>query len=156
MENHQLQQLTEEISIKYFKRLFRHHAIFNPRLRSTGGRYLLSSHNIEINKKYYDELGMDELVGIIKHELCHYHLHLENKGYKHRDHDFKELMKQVGAPRFCNTLTSFKARKPRAVWVYQCSSCGQQFTRKRRINTAKYVCGRCKGKLVLLDRLTPN
>ena len=28
---------------------------------------------------------MEELIGIIKHELCHYHLHLEGKGYQHRD-----------------------------------------------------------------------
>ncbi|RFU67374.1 SprT family protein [Peribacillus saganii] len=156
MDNQQLQQLTEEISIKYFQRLFRHHATFNPRLRSTGGRYLLISHNIEINKKYFEELGMDELIGIIKHELCHYHLHIENKGYKHRDRDFKELMQEVGAPRFCNPLTSTKARKPGAIWIYQCTSCGQQFTRRRRINTSKYVCGRCKGKLSLLDQLTRN
>ena len=76
-------------SLKKYLRIFLisdfiHQALFNPRLITTGGRYLLYSHNIEINKKYLDQLGMDELIGIIKHELCHYHLHLEGKGYKHR------------------------------------------------------------------------
>lgn len=33
---------------------------------------------------------------IIKHELCHYHLHLRGMGYKHRDADFKTLLAQVG------------------------------------------------------------
>ena len=52
------------------------------------------SHNIEINKKHYEEFGIEELIGIIKHELCHYHLHIEKRGYKHRDQDFKELLKK--------------------------------------------------------------
>ncbi|MGW6300597.1 SprT family protein, partial [Peribacillus butanolivorans] len=52
MDNQQLQKLVEDISKKDFQKAFRHLACFNPRLRTTGGRYLLRSHNIEINKKY--------------------------------------------------------------------------------------------------------
>src|SRR5213080_459053 len=104
MENHQLQLLVEKISISFFGKPFRHLAIFNPKLRSTGGRYLLGTHNIEINKKYLVQLGEDELIGIIKHELCHYHLHLEGKGHQHRDPEFKMLLKKVEAPRFCTSL----------------------------------------------------
>ena len=81
MTNEELQRLVEDISWEYFKRKFEHEASFNPRLRTTGGRYLLSSHNIEINKTYYEMMGLDELIGIIKHELCHYHLHLLNYEY---------------------------------------------------------------------------
>ena len=88
MNQEQLQKLVEDISVTTFKKRFVHSAYFNSRLRTTGGRYLLQSHNIEINKKYYDEQGVEELVGIIKHELCHYHLHLEKKGYQHKDPDF--------------------------------------------------------------------
>ena len=80
MEQQELQSLVEKISVESFGKPFRHIASFNPRLRSTGGRYLLGTHNIEINKKYYEQLGVKELVGIIKHELCHYHLHLEGRG----------------------------------------------------------------------------
>ncbi|MFP3491042.1 SprT family protein, partial [Staphylococcus sp. SIMBA_130] len=75
---------------------FRHKAMFNARLKTTGGRYMLRSHNLEFNQKHYDEFGQDELIGIIKHELCHYHLHLQKKGYKHQDKDFKRLLKDVG------------------------------------------------------------
>ena len=50
------------------------------------------------------QLGEKELIGIIKHELCHYHLHLEGKGYQHQDQEFKKLLKKVGAPRFCTPL----------------------------------------------------
>ncbi len=39
MTEAQLQKLVEEISLKFFRRPFRHRAIFNKRLKTTGGRY---------------------------------------------------------------------------------------------------------------------
>ncbi len=146
MEQLKLQQLVEEISIKSFGRPFKHQAVFNNRLRTTGGRYLLRTHNIELNRKYLEELGSDELVGIIKHELCHYHLHLEGKGYKHRDADFRKLMKQVGAPRHCSALPSAKKAET-FKHFYLCKSCGFSYKRKRRVDTKRYRCGRCNGRL---------
>lgn len=157
MKDEDLQVLIETISEREFGRPFRHKALFNPRLRTTGGRYLLRSHNIEINKKYLDQLGEKELIGIIKHELCHYHLHLEGKGYKHRDRDFRELLSKVGAPRFCSVLPDEKKRqKPKRILVYQCTACRLIYHRKRSINTVRYVCGKCRGKLKLIKELTNN
>jgi SprT-like protein len=146
MTNDELQTLVEEISLQYFQKPFRHRAYFNPRLRTTGGRYMLGSHNIDLNRKYLEEHGTSELIGIIKHELCHYHLHIEGKGYRHRDSDFRNLLQKVDAPRHCSALTETK--RNRRILIYSCSKCSQTFHRKKRINTAKYVCGRCKGKLI--------
>jgi SprT-like protein len=144
----ELQLLVEKISIDSFGKPFKHRAVFNTRLRTTGGRYLLGTHNIEINKRYLEQLGHKELIGIIKHELCHYHLHLEGKGHQHRDKDFKQLLKKVGAPRFCNQLPEAKAKRPvKKFLVYQCTNCHLTYQRKRSINTSRFVCGRCRGKL---------
>jgi SprT-like protein len=151
MDNHELQMLVEEISNTYFEKPFRHKAVFNTRLRTTGGRYLLKSHNIEMNKKYLEQLGKEELIGIIKHELCHYHLHLEGRGYKHSDRDFKSLLDKVGAPRFCSTLPeTLEKRKRQNSVTYLCTECSQVYKRKRKLDTKKYVCGRCRGKLALV------
>ncbi|CAG9623386.1 SprT family protein [Sutcliffiella rhizosphaerae] len=146
MDNRELQKLTEDISLTYFKLPFMHDATFNPRLKTTGGRYLTSTSNIEINKKYYDALGMSELIGIIKHELCHYHLHIRGKGYKHRDQDFKMLLKAVGAPRFCTPIKTTPA-KPKAFRLYECVECQQTYKRIRKVNINKYRCGKCRGML---------
>jgi SprT-like protein len=145
MNDKQLQQLVEEISRSLFHKPFRHQAVFNPRLRTTGGRYLLRSHNIELNRSYYEEHGLNELVGIIKHELCHYHLHLEGKGYQHKDRDFKDLLKNIGAPRHCTPLRLMK--KEEYKYTYSCTSCGQAYKRKRAMNVNRYVCGKCGGKI---------
>lgn len=146
MSDQQLQQLVEQLSLEYFDRPFLHRAYFNSRLRTTGGRYLLASHNIEFNKKSYEIFGLEELRGIILHELCHYHLHLQGKGYKHRDRDFRELLKKVGAPRFCSRIEEKKRRSTR-IHIYECIKCRQQYLRKRRMDTLKYRCGKCYGNL---------
>ncbi|MBS4206463.1 SprT family protein [Bacillus sp. FJAT-50079] len=147
MTDEQLQVLTEKLSIEYFGKPFKHMAYFNSRLRTTGGRYLLSNHHIEVNRKYFVEHGYEEIVGIIKHELCHYHLHIEGKGYKHGDADFRQLLKKVGAPRHCSPLMETMEKVKVNLRMYICSKCKTIYKRKRRVNINRYVCGKCEGKL---------
>lgn len=147
MTDEQLQTLVSQISNEFFHRPFLHEARFNNRLRTTGGRYMLRSHNIEINPKQYETHGLESLIGIIKHELCHYHLHLQNKGYKHRDQDFKDLLKKVGGSRYCKTIAG--TRKEETIkYSYRCKKCQQLYLRKRKIDLQRYACGKCRGKLI--------
>ena len=144
MNEHELQQLTMEISRTSFHREFTHKITYNRRLRSSGGRYLLKSGNIEINPLVEQELGLEALVGVIKHELCHYHLHQTGGGYRHRDADFKRLLHQVGGSRFVERM-----KEPN--FLYECTECHHRYPRMRKMNTNRYVCGKCRGKLILLD-----
>ncbi|MDW8523532.1 SprT family protein [Enterococcus lactis] len=104
MTQEELQQLVEEISLKSFQRPFKHQAMFNPRLRTTGGRYHLNDHHLDFNAKLFEESDKETITGIIKHELCHYHLHLTGRGYRHKDMDFKYLLKKTGGLRLCASL----------------------------------------------------
>ncbi|WP_027964896.1 SprT family protein [Halalkalibacillus halophilus] len=149
MENKELQQITEQISQNDFNRPFNDRIIFNPRLRTTGGRYIPTRRIIEINKKYYTELGRDELVGIIKHELCHYHLHIEGKPFHHRSAEFKKLLSQTNAPRFCERLPSEASQ---STLIYQCGQCGMKYNRKRKLNTERYRCGKCRGEIFFIEK----
>ena len=144
MNEHELQNLTEEISRTSFHREFTHKITYNNRLRSSGGRYLLKTGNIEINPLVEQELGLEALVGVIKHELCHYHLHQTGGGYRHRDADFKRLLHQVGGSRFVERM-----KEP--TFLYECVNCHHRYPRMRKMNTNRYVCGKCRGKLILLD-----
>ena len=144
MNEHELQNLTEEISRTSFHREFPHQITYNNRLRSSGGRYLLKTGNIEINPLVEQELGLEALVGVIKHELCHYHLHQTGGGYRHRDADFKRLLHQVGGSRFVERM-----KEPN--FIYECTACHHRYPRMRKMNTNRYVCGKCRGKLILLD-----
>ena len=144
MNEHELQQLTQEISRNSFHREFTHKITYNRRLRSSGGSYLLKTGNIEINPLVEQELGLEALVGVIKHELCHYHLHQTGGGYRHRDADFKRLLHQVGGSRFVERM-----KEPN--FIYECTACHHRYPRMRKMNTNRYVCGKCRGKLILLD-----
>lgn len=143
----ELKELVNNLSIKYFNKPYVDEVNFNYRLRTTGGRYIPEKYLIELNPKYPLEMEESEFHGIIKHELCHYHLHIEGKGYKHGDQDFKELLKKTGSPRYCKPLPS---ERNAYKYFYKCSACQSEYKRKRKVDTSKYVCGKCKGKLVTI------
>lgn len=150
MDDNQLQELVAETSIEYFNKPFYDQACFNSRLRTVGGRYLPKQRKIEINRKYLLELGKSELIGIIKHELCHYHLHIEGKPYGHGSAEFKALLANTKSPRYCRPLPS-EQQKIVDLHHYECIQCGQLYKRKRKVNINKYSCGVCKGKIKLVQ-----
>lgn len=150
MDEKELQSIVEQISLDYFKKTFTHNATFNPRLRTTGGRYHLNTHDLDFNPKVFETFDKTIYEGIIKHELCHYHLHLAGKGYRHGDQDFKELMNRVGGLRFTPSLEAEEVHILR--WEYECIGCENKIYRKRRFNLRKYVCYLCKNKFILNGR----
>lgn len=159
MSNEELQAWVERVSLESFRLPFRHKATFNRRLSTTGGRYFMKSHHIEINPHQLDIHGPEEVEKIIKHELCHYHLHLAGRGYRHRDPDFKMLLQAVGGSRFCKALPKRTAsgRNPEPYrYKLRCGACGTEYLRKRRMNPDRYRCGKCRGRLTLQALDSPN
>lgn len=146
IQDERLQRLVEQVSLDDFGRPFRHKAYFNPRLRTTGGRYMMSTHHLEFNPKQLEVHGEEEFVKIVRHELCHYHLHLEGKGYRHQDQDFKQLLKQVGGSRYCKSLPDTRSVRT-AKYVYICMDCHMSYVRKKRMDVRRYRCGKCRGRL---------
>lgn len=117
-------------------------------MRTTGGRYHLDDHHIEINAHFLEAKNQKYLVGIIKHELCHYHLHLMGLGYQHKDRDFKILLNRVGGS--CYAPDIGLRRRKKYKYLYVCENCRLKYPRMRRINTIRYRCGKCKGRLRLV------
>lgn len=144
-----LTDYVRQVSLEDFGKSFKHQAQWNTSLRSTGGRFFPKDGHLDFNPKVYQELGLEVFRKIVRHELCHYHLYYEDKGYKHKDIDFKELLKEVDGLRFVPPLSSV-SQKP--ALVYKCHSCGQTYQRKRRIDTKRYRCGLCHGKLILQNQ----
>ena len=147
MNQAELQELVERLSFAYFNQPFNHQASFNKRLRTTGGRYHLTSHNLDFNPRILNGFGRDVFEGIIKHELCHYHLHLSGKGYRHADSDFKQLLEKVEGLRYTPSLELKQGKVTR--WEYKCKGCDQTVYRKRRFNVVKYICVKCKNQFEL-------
>jgi SprT-like protein len=146
MTDKDLQQLVEQVSLQWFNKPFAHKAVFNQRLKTTAGRYIHRGHTIELNPHYYRIQGYEELISTIKHELCHYHLALARRPFDHRSTEFRTLLQQVGGGRYAKPCPELR-NKSTALHVYCCSQCGQQYRRRRKIDTRRFVCGKCKGKL---------
>ena len=149
MTEEELQKLVENISSQFFGRQFKHQVKINNRMTTTGGRYHLDDHHIEVNAHFLAPQYRQELIGIIKHELTHYHLHLTHKGYRHKDQDFNILLDKVGGSRYAPDIGLKRKRK--AKYLYVCTICGKQFVRVRRINLRRYGCGKCGGRLKLVS-----
>ena len=144
-----LTDYVKQVSLDDFGKPFKHQAQWNTRLQSSGGRFFPNDGHLDFNPKVYQELGLDVFRKIVCHELCHYHLYYEGKGYKHKDLDFKELLKKVDGLRFVPPIST-ATHKP--ALVYKCHSCCQSYQRKRRIDTRRFRCGLCHGKLILQNQ----
>ena len=141
MTTQELQKLVETISLMAFNKPFSDQASFNVRLKTTGGRYLLQSHNIEINPRIVELDDSSVLVGIIKHELVHYHLHQLGVMHTHASVAFKALLNEVDGLRYTPVMQPVKR------YQYQCGKCGLKYFRQRKIDLNKYHCGKCLGAL---------
>ena len=139
-----LTEYVQEVSREDFGRPFRHEARWNPRLRTTGGRFFPKDGHLDFNPKMLEAHGLALFRKIVRHELCHYHLFFEKKGYRHGDRDFKQLLQEVEGLRFAPQVEE----RVQSFHHYSCQSCGQPYQRRRRINTQKYRCGRCHGHLI--------
>ncbi|TCD46161.1 SprT family protein [Streptococcus sp. X16XC17] len=139
-----LTDYVQQVSLEDFGKPFKHQAYWNNRLRSTGGRFFPKDGHLDFNVQMLEQHGFDVFRKIVRHELCHYHLYFEKKGYKHGDHDFKDLLKAVNGLRYAPALPL----QAGIVRSYYCQTCGQVYVRKRRIDLAKYRCGKCRGLLI--------
>lgn len=142
-----LTEYVKKVSQEDFNKPFLHQAYWNTRLRTTGGRFFPADGHLDFNPKIYQAFGCEVFRKIVRHELCHYHLYYEHKGFRHRDKEFKELLAQVDGLRYAPRLNS-----ENHAYFYECQSCHKVYSRKRRINTLKYVCGSCRGQLILKNQ----
>ena len=119
-----LTNYVRQVSLEDFGKEFRHMASWNKRLRSTGGRFFPKDGHLDFNPRIYEQFGLETFRKIVRHELCHYHLYFEKKGYRHKDRDFKQLLKAVDGLRYAPTLSSQSTSK---TLVYQCLHCRAQY-----------------------------
>ena len=80
-----LNEYVKQVSLEDFDWEFRHQAYWNKRLRTTGGRFFPKDGHLDFNPKIYEAFGLETFRKIVRHELVHYHLYYQGKGYRHKD-----------------------------------------------------------------------
>lgn len=139
-----LTEYVKQVSREDFGKEFMHEAVWNTRLRSTGGRFFPKDGHLDFNPKLYEEYGLEIFRKIVRHELCHYHLYFEKKGYRHGDRDFQELLARVDGLRYAPR----SSHSDEKVHHYRCKICGRLYQRRRRFDVRKYRCSNCHGSLM--------
>lgn len=142
-----LKEYVKEVSKEDFGREFQHDAVWNNRLKTTGGRFFSNDGHLDFNPEILSVFGIEVFRKIVRHELCHYHLYFQGKGYRHRDRAFKELLKKVDGLRYAPSISQKRLKRH-----YQCQKCFQDFYRQRRIDVTRYRCGKCHGRLKELEK----
>ena len=138
-----LSKYVKQVSQEDFGKPFQHDAIWNNRLQMTGGRFFPKDGHLDFNPKVLNRYGETIFRQVVRHELCHYHLYFDKKGYRHSDHDFNVLLSRVNGLRYVPLL------KDGPKWRYRWQSCGYLYMRQRRINTTNRCCGKCRGRLTM-------
>lgn len=136
--NESLLDLVNELAIRYFGRTYNGRVEWNFRMRTRAGDYAPRLKLMRLSARYAKEFGDEELVGTIKHELCHWYLWEQGIAHRHDSRAFKELMQRVDAPRYAKR-TQVRTGSSRR-YVYRCTFCGIEFVRRRKIQGA---CKRC-------------
>lgn len=120
-----LTNYVQEVSLADFGKPFHHKAYWNKRLKTTGGRFFPKDGHLDFNPRMLEEHGELIFRKIVRHELCHYHLYFEGRGYHHKDRDFKDLLAQVNGLRYVPTSSKSKTNHH-----YSCKSVGRFINEK--------------------------
>ena len=114
-----LTEYVRQVSLEDFGREFRHRAEWNSRLQTTGVVSFPRIDTLISTRKYTKFFGLEVFRKIVRHELCHYHLYDQGKGYRHKDLAFKQLLQQVDGLRFTPPLPD-RTRRVKRIYLYQC------------------------------------
>jgi len=96
--------------------------------------------SIRISMPMYEQHGWQAVVNTLLHEMTHALLHRQGAHGRHNKAFWGEFGRRGG-------VRDRLEVKPRAAFVYACSTCGAEFHRARRLrNPARYSCRRCDRK----------
>lgn len=123
----------------------------NNRLRSTLGRYVMSSSGmplrIELSGTLLNYGTKEVILGVLKHECIHYAFHLQGKNMRDGDPIFEATLEKFHAP-------STRTLKVGKFYVFECRKCKRQAeTRLKRLVSKPHeyrsLC--CRSKIEVID-----
>jgi SprT-like protein len=144
-----LQKLADKLSLHYWQRKCEVPVTWNGRLTRSMGRFLYSTkgkgrtpQGIELSKYAAQFINRDIFISVLLHELCHYHLFIQGKPFDDHHPVFEKELERVGA------ISTNTVQIPQKSFQLYCSKCNKSIGIRKRLNTALYRSGCCKGKIL--------
>lgn len=104
---------------------------------------------IELNKFFVENNEPQVVLDVLRHELVHYVLFMQNKPNSDGHPVFENELKRLGIVSQ-RTIDKYTIQsKPKNMSVYKCESCGHEYKRQRALpNGGRNHRCTCKGKLL--------
>ncbi|WP_202079711.1 SprT-like domain-containing protein [Caldalkalibacillus salinus] len=149
-----LQSLADKLSQHFWEKPCSVPVTWNGRLQKSMGRFLFTAHGkkktpirIELSKHAAHFITREIFIAVLLHELCHYHLFIQNKPYEDHHPVFEKELRRVGA------ISTNSVQIPQKGFDLYCSQCQGKLGTRKRFNTQKYLSGCCKAKVIKEDTL---
>lgn len=109
-----LNEWANEFTVKEWNKMLDIPININNRLRSKNGyfRFYPNGRPIEIGLNVKGCKSIEELIGVLKHELCHWHCFTEGLQYDDGTKDFESMLLSVGAP---STFVGLDQKRSRTI-----------------------------------------
>jgi SprT-like protein len=144
--------LANKLSLHFWNHPCTIPVVWNGRLTSSMGRFIFSIKGkiripvkIELSKHAAQFINRDIFIGVMLHELCHYHLCRLGQPFDDHHPVFEKELARVGA------ISTNTVQIPQKAFQLLCSKCNKSIGVRKRINTKNYRSACCKEKIIKKD-----
>lgn len=146
---HDWQTEANSMSLKYWGEPCTIPVVWNGRLKRTMGRFLFKQTKqqrtplkIELSTSAAQLLTISQLRKVLLHELCHYHLFIQNRPFTDRHPVFEAEIKRT------KTISTNEVSLPRSGYALYCDACDRFLGYRVRFNTRNYRSLCCKAMII--------
>jgi SprT-like protein len=147
-DSSKLQELANKLSLHFWGTALTIPIRWNGRLSKSMGRFLYRTRGkvrepvqIEISKYAAQWIDRQIFLAVILHEMCHYHMFIQNRPFADHHPEFEQELQRVGA------ISTNTVKLPEKVFKLSCSACGKFLGSRKRMNITKYYSSCCRGKI---------
>lgn len=143
-----LQSLADKLSLHFWNKSLTIPVVWNGRLTRAMGRFVYQVSGpkreplkIEVSKYAAKFIDRDIFIAVLLHELCHYHLFIQNKPCQDHHPLFEQELRRVGA------ISTNSVKLPEKYFRLFCVTCGKSLGNAKRINPHHYRSSCCHGEI---------
>ncbi|CDZ99811.1 Protein SprT-like protein [Jeotgalicoccus saudimassiliensis] len=127
-----------EIPLRISKRMKSKLGAFQIKMRD--GKVI--SQEIVMSHTFIEHNDESAVIDVLFHECVHYALYTKRKPYRDSDSEFNETLDRLGISK--TRTYQYKGESH----LYECRTCGYQFTKRVKGYNKRYICRHCRGKFI--------
>ncbi len=147
-DQEKLQTLANKLSQHFWQVDLQIPVVWNGRLTRAMGRFLFHQKGkkreplkIEMSKYAAQFIDREIFIAVLLHEMCHYHLFIQNQPFQDHHPVFEQELRRVGA------ISTNTVKLPTKAYRLTCTKCKGGLGMMKRINPDRYRSGCCQSPI---------